>query len=72
MTKVTNQIWNFDLDAAKGKGYVILAGVNKNDNTKWVNEAALTDEGWVLANTFEVMNFDNSIPKAWAELNLPF
>ncbi len=72
MTKVTNQIWNFDLDSAKGKGYVILAGVNKNDNTKWINEAALTDEGWILANTFEVINFDNSTPKAWAELNLPF
>lgn len=73
MTKTVEQTWNFDLDAAKGKGFVILVGYNNyNKESRWQMEATLTDEGWVRANTYKLMDFGASTPVAWAELNFPF
>ncbi len=71
MEKIVEQTWNFDLEAAENKGWVLLAGKNKADGSKWVIEANRYDGVWHTA-TLEDLVTDNIEIKAWASVNFPF
>lgn len=72
MEKTINQTWNFDLEAAEGKGWVLLAGINKADGSKWVMEANRYDGKWHNAADLEELVTDNIEIRAWASVNFPF
>lgn len=64
MTKTVNAIWNFDLEAGKDKGILLLAGFN-SDGSKGIGYGYWDNiEGaWESAETNEPM--PNFTPKAW-------
>ena len=64
MTKTVTATWNFDLEAGKDKGIVLLLGVN-NDGSKGIGYGLWDDheKAWVSGSTLEPM--PNFTPKAW-------
>ena len=64
MTKTITATWNFDLEAGKNKGIVLLLGIN-NDGTKGIGYGLWDniDKVWNSAATLEPM--PNFTPKAW-------
>lgn len=64
MTKTVTATWNFDLEAGKNKGIVLLVGIN-NDGTKGIGYGLWDDKDnvWWSAETLEQM--PNFTPKAW-------
>lgn len=63
--------WNTNLDEAIGKGWVLLAGINKADGSKWW-EQALNNNG-VWENTdCEAFPTVNVELRAWATVEYPF
>lgn len=62
MTKTVTATWNFDLEAGKDKGIVLLLGVN-NGGTKGIGYGFWDNNTWNSAATFEPM--PNFTPKAW-------
>ena len=64
MTKTVTATWNFDLEAGKDKGIVLLVGIN-NDGTKGIGYGLWDniDKVWLSDATLEPM--PNFTPKAW-------
>ena len=64
MTKTVTATWNFDLEAGKDKGIVLLLGIN-NDGTKGIGYGLWDniDKVWYFAATLRPMS--NFTPKAW-------
>lgn len=64
MTKTITATWNFDLEAGKDKGIVLLVGIN-NDGTKGIGYGLWDniDKVWNSVATLEPM--PNFTPKAW-------
>lgn len=64
MTKTVTATWNFDLEAGKDKGIVLLVGIN-NDGTKGIGYGLWDDHEkvWLSDATLEPMQ--NFTPKAW-------
>ena len=64
MTKTVTANWNFDLEAGKDKGIVLLVGIN-NDGTKGIGYGLWDDHEkvWLSDATLEPM--PNFTPKAW-------
>ena len=62
MTKTVTATWNFDLDAGKDKGFVLLLGIN-SDGSKAVGYGFWDNNAWNSESTLEPM--PNFTPKAW-------
>ena len=64
MTKTVTATWNFDLDAGKDKGFVLLVGFN-SDGSKGIGYGLWDDHenAWLSGSTLEPM--PNFTPKAW-------
>ena len=64
MTKTVEAVWNFDMDAGKKAGIVLLTGVNL-DGSQGIGYGIWDDEenAWCNEITFEPM--PNFTPKAW-------
>lgn len=63
--------WNTNLDEAIGKGWVLLAGVNKADGSKWWEQALNFDGVWQDTNC-EPYKMEGIELKAWAKVEYPF
>ena len=62
MTKTVAATWNFDLDAGKDKGFVLLLGIN-SDGSKAVGYGFWDNNTWNSESTLEPM--PNFTPVAW-------
>ena len=62
MTKTVTVTWNFDLEAGKDKGIVLLLGVN-NDGTKGIGYGWWDNNTWNSESTLEPIS--DFTPKAW-------
>ena len=64
MTKVVTATWNFDLEAGKDKGIVLLLGVN-NGGTKGIGYGLWDDHEKVWLSDATLEPISDFTPKAW-------
>lgn len=64
MTKTVTATWNFDLDAGKDKGIVLLVGFN-SDGSKAVGYGLWDDQDKVWLSDATLKPMPNFTPKAW-------
>ena len=62
MTKTVTATWNFDLEAGKDRGIVLLLGIN-SDGTKGIGYGFWDNGAWNSEATLKPM--PNFTPKAW-------
>ena len=64
MTKAVTATWNFDLEAGKDKGIVLLLGIN-SDGSKAVGYGIWDNRGKVWLSESNLKPMPNFTPKAW-------
>ena len=64
MTKAVTATWNFDLEAGKDKGIVLLLGIN-SDGSKAVGYGIWDNRGKVWSSESNLGPMPNFTPKAW-------
>lgn len=63
--------WNENLDDAIGKGWVLLAGVNKADGSKWWEQALNYNGVWENTDCEEIPLINVEL-KCWGIIEVPF